>query len=321
MSDQSSCIGILDASHETVVLGFSLVTDELSNLPARLVAAVQSSEVQSALTKALNEVADDALKKQISTYSGPDAKDFVRNILTTSAKATGSSVVNQIKQSSKFQQLEKQAQSLLDSLQCSPVGVWFDKNDKWIYLVAAGAALGGAVSLYFVRSGDAATEPIMSVIKDKPLKFKPFGKLEISGQITKFTPSKQEVGLKVFAAGKWEKLEAKFSLSVDAVGPEVKALGTTQIMLPLSPGVIGTLDGTVDPQNKSYSLGLGIDLAPQKIRLNLLASIKDNKFSGGSFDISSRGVFKPLNVHTGISGKLDVETGGYLVLGTLKGNF
>lgn len=321
MAENDKCSGVLDASHESVVLGFSLVTDELTNLPARLVQAVQSPEVQTALKTALNEIAEDALKKQVSAYSGQEAREFARNLVTTGAKAAGESVVNQIKKSSKFQHLENQAQGVLDALKCSPVGVWFDKNEKWIYIVASGAALGGAVALYATRSGDAAVQPILSVLKDKPLKFKPFGKLEISGQITRFVPSKQEVGVKVFAATKWEKIEAKFSLSIQAVSSEVKAVGTAQVILPLGRGFIGSLEGTIDPQQSAYSLGLGIDLTAQKIRLNLLANIQDNKFSGGSLDLSARGVFKPLNLNTGISGKLDAETGGYTILGTLKGSF
>jgi hypothetical protein len=322
MAEPEKCTGVIDATHETIVLGLKLAGELPKDIDKFLINAVQSKEVQDAITGYLNEIAKDAVKNNKTTFSEAEAKKFGKELITRGVNATGQSVLGQVKKTTQYQKLEESAQNVLKSLKCSGVGVWFDKNQTMVYIVGAGVLLSGAVAMYVARSGDTVTEPAISLIKDKQVKFKLLGDvLQIGGGITKFTPSKRDVEIKTIVATDLKVVKAEFTITTHFIDTNVQVAGTGKVVIPITRDLTAKIEGAYDPYNAKsvpLSLGLGLEFRSGNVKLDLLGRIQsqDNKLLGsGSLGLGVLGNIEKMPFNANISGKVDTS-GGVGVMGT-----
>jgi hypothetical protein len=327
MAEPEKCIGVLDAVNETLVLGLKLVGEVPKDVDKILVNALQSKEVQDAITGYLNQFAKDKIKNTPTAFSEADARKFGKELVTRGVTAVGQSALNEVKKSPQFKKLEESADNILKALKCSGVGVWFDKNQTIVYIVAVGAVLSGAVAMYVARSGDAITEPAISLIKDKQVKFKLLGDiLQVGGGLTKFKPSAREVEIKTIIATDLKVVKAEFSITTHFIDTNVQVSGTGKVVIPIARNVTAKVEGTIDPydaKNVPLSLGLGLEIGTGKVKLDLLGRLQsqDNKLVGsGSLGLGVLGSVQKMPFNANISGKVDT-LGGVGVMGTFTLHF
>ena len=319
MSEPAKCIAVTDAVEDTVVLAFQLLDKSIASSPKLVIEALKSSQVQTALTSSLQSIAKGKLQDAPVQFSAEDARKLSESLRDTNLKGFKDGLLGQVKKSPEYQRLEKSAERIAEALKCTPVGVWVDKNEGLVYVLGGGLILGGAVALYVTRSGDAVTNPLVGLIKDKKPKVKVLGNLELSGSLLKFVPSSREIELNAQAVAKWEKLEVELNITVHTVNEKIEATGGGKVVLPFSGGQM-RLEGTYnarDPKVAPFSLGLGLQLNPKGVRIDILGRMQfqgDLRPSGGSVDLRV-GPSRKFPFGIGATGK--VEQGNGTILGTL----
>ena len=115
MAEPAKCTGVIDAVHETVLIGFELVGDLPQNVEGYLSTALQSKEVQDALREVLREHAEAKIKNNPTNIVEGDAKKLSSQLLTNAGKALGQNVIGEIKKSPQFKRLEKSAENIGDA--------------------------------------------------------------------------------------------------------------------------------------------------------------------------------------------------------------
>jgi hypothetical protein len=269
-------------AEDIVVLGFHIVGDEISNLPDRVAAAFKKPDVQAVIQRALDEAASHQMEMMTGTLSPRQQQEIAKKLATTVGGAVGSDVLKQVENSSKVKDLTEQAQALVKALEKTPVGVWFDKNEKLILIVAAGAALAGVGAMYVTRSGDTVAKLATSAIGTKSVKFKKLGNLELGGLVPRFVPSQRTVEMKIFAKAEWKGIKAEFTLVGQAIGTKVTVTPSGQIVIPVARDVIVKASATGNPNSVDCSVGLGIKKGAQQLTIDVLAHITPQGTSGAA---------------------------------------
>jgi hypothetical protein len=307
--DPAKDANVLDAASDTVVVAFKLIDQEVKDLPAQIIKAVQSDDVQNAIKNALQEVADSQIKAQGAAPPPlPDPKDFLKKLITAGGTAAEQNVLKQIKDTTRYKSLEKGLQGILDAVKKTPIGVWFDKNDKLVYVIAGGIVLTGVTAMYFTRSGGAIAEPVFDLVKDKSFKITKLGDLVISASATKFNPDKRELGGKVLATLNLQAVKAELSLTIQAADTAVRGTGGAKVVVPLGKSVVTTFSGTVDPHAKTCTFGLSLDATHEGVRVDLLATVHDGKLTSGSLGLGTdRSIVKGIDLRPGVTGQIDAQ--------------
>jgi hypothetical protein len=287
MAEPRQCSDVLDVTSDTVVLGVKLLGAVGEDLPTIVARALTSTRVQQEIEKALKEIADEKLKNSFSpSFTEKEAKEAAQKVVVAGVTGAGQAALAAVKQTKEYKDLEASAKKLVDALKCSPVGIWVDENKTWLYIVAAGAVVAGGVAMYVTRSGDTVTQPILNVLGGKKVSFKPIGNLELGATDFNFVPSTQTIEAKVFAVAKWEKIEAKFTLTVKAVGGKVDTAGSGQVIIPVKPNLGLTAAGTFNTGKNDYSLAVGVDIG-------VGGGVKLNLFGGYGNPLANPAVGKP----------------------------
>ncbi|HLG17540.1 MAG TPA: hypothetical protein VJH03_24060 [Blastocatellia bacterium] len=322
MAESGKCSDVPGAVKETAVLGIKLVGDVAKDLDAYVVNALKSEEVQNEIKKALEEIARDNVSKAPVTFSGEEAKKLATSLLNKSATAVGQDVFNQVKKSPGYRRLQKSAEGIVDSLKCSPTGVWFERNKKIIYILASGLLVGGAVGMYIARAGDTVAEPITSLIKGKKFTAKPIGTLEISAGSIQFTPSKREFQMELGAAADFKQIKAEVTVTGQAIDASARVAGAGgKVIIPFGK-VVTRVEGSYDPRNMKLApvqLGLGIEFTHKGVRFDLAGRVhmSNTRPTSGSISLGVRGTVKGIPYNIDLGGKLDSHTGS-AVMGTIR---
>lgn len=231
MADQckASSGGVLDVLQDTLVLGLEFADTEIHKSPELILKALQSDEVKKAIEEALRtegkRLLDEQAKRPLTVADGTAVAEKVGTAVATAAK---DEVVKAIKGSSGFKELEKKLDDLKCAFDKSPVGVFVGQHkDKWyVYVIAAGVAIGGAGAMYATWWGDDIADPLTKLAKDK-LKFKVLGNVEIGASKITFKPSKRETGVELFTTAKWKRVEVKLEMSISQENGKLTGAGGT----------------------------------------------------------------------------------------------
>jgi len=290
MTEPAKCIAVIDAVEDTVVVAARLVDKSILDSPKLIIDALQSAKGQEAIKNALQQIANERLKELPVQFSTEEARKVADKLQSAGAQGLKDGLLEQVKKTHEYQRLEKSAQRVLDALKCSPAGVWVDEHEALVYIVGAGLILGGATALYIARTGDAVTDPVMTLLKDKKAKLKVRQNIEISGGLVKFVPSKREVELDAQAVAKWKPLQVKLSVSVQAVNEKFSVAGNGQVIFPFNGGLV-KLEGSYnarDPKAAPMSLGMGIQLQPEGLRIDIMGrlQLQGLRPTGASVDLT-----------------------------------
>jgi hypothetical protein len=315
MADPADDKGVVDATAETVVLAFELFDAEVARAPERLRDALLSADVQTAIQKALDEFAKDKLKKTPTTVSEEEAKELGKKLLEAGKEGVVDNVTHQIKSTAKYAALDKSLKDLTSAIKKTPMGVWVDEHSTMLYIVGAGAVLGGAAAMYVMRSGDAVTEHIMPLVGGKSVSFKLLGKLKLDLGLDKlsFKPSERLIESKTFISAKWKQLELKLNMAVTAADGKFTGAVDGKIVVPISKDVKLQTGGGYDPTKKSYNLNItvGVDVGGG-IQLGVMAGYGKGGFSNVPTGDAFRAIPEPSKsndrpagfIGLGISGRI-----------------
>lgn len=313
MAEPAKCTGVIDAVHETVLIGFELIGDLPANAETLLSNALQSKDVQDALKNTLRDHAEAKVKNNQTNIVEGDAKKLGADLLSNTGKALGQSVVGEIKKTPQYKQLEKSAENIGEAFKCSRFGVWLDKNKKVLYVVGAGVTVAGAAAMYMARAGDELTAPVMDLIKEKRVTVKMPGDLQLSVGGFKFSPKKREVGVDLTLAAQWTPVKATFSVVSTEIDSKVQMAGTARIVIPYNWTNV-KIEGTYDPRNPKVApvkLGMTVEFKHDSLKLDLLGQLhlQNDKITSGSLggSLSYEGRFQRVPYSLGLTGKYDTE--------------
>jgi hypothetical protein len=320
--DPQQSTSFSDAVSDTVTLAFKVVDNEPGDLPGQILKAMQSDDVQNAIKKALQEIADAQIKPKSGTPPPlPDPKDFLKKLVTAGGTAVEQNVLKQIKDTPRYKGLEKSLQVVLDTFKKTPIGVWFDKNEMLVYIIVGGIVLSGATAMYVTRSGSAVAAPAFDFVKDKQFKIVKLGDVVISASGTKFNPDKRELGAKVLASLNLKAVKVELSVTIQAADTAVQGSGSAKVVVPLGRDFVTTFSGTVDPTKKTVVLGLSLDATHAGVKVDLLATVQDGKLSSGSLNLgTNRSIVKGIDLRPGVIGTIDAHN-GMSVMGTVGVSF
>ncbi len=133
--------------------------------------------------------------------------------------------------------MQRSLRRLEQAFRCSPMGVFIDENSTWLYIVATGLALGGAVALYVTRSGD----PVASFSTDmaaRALRSIRLGSLTVGTGGLRFVPSERVVEVQPFVSFRaWRQVETTFRLHALFQQDQLHtARGAAELVVPLGRG-------------------------------------------------------------------------------------
>ncbi len=271
MTEPAKCVSVVDAVNDTAVIAVRLVDRTILKSPKLIIDALQSKEGAKALEAALREIANERLKEAPVQFSAEDAQKFGQKLGSATLDGLKSGTLEQVKKSAEYQRLEKSAERLVQSLKCSPAGVWVDEHEALVYIVGAGLLLGGATALYVLRTGDVVTDPVMSLVKDKKVKIKARQNIEISAGVPRFVPSQRVFEVDAQAVAKWKSLEVKLDVTVQTANDKFTVAGSGQVLLPFHGGTV-RIEGSHDSRNPKVApigLGLGVSVKPQGVRVDI----------------------------------------------------
>ena len=306
-----------------IVVGFDVVVGAAVNRDQLVAQALKDKKVKEAIDAELLRVSQELLKNSSTQPTSEGSKKLATAFLDKSFDALGPGVLDQIKKSPEFKRLESTTKRLEAAFNATPVGAWLDKNDTILYISAAILVLGGTTALYISRSGDDVTKYVMPIAKGIRKKVTILGKLDLAVGVSKFVPSKREFQLDLDAFAKWRAVKTEFKFAAHAVETKVGVSGTAKIVLPQS-DFAARVEGSYDPHDPKkapVTLGLGFELKPGGVRLDLLGKIylRDDGVSGGAVDVKM-GPSRKLPMKVGVQGATERQSGTSL-LGTVSFDF
>lgn len=313
MAEPAKCTGVIDAVNDTVLIGFELIGALPQNFDNYLSTALQSKEVQDAIKDTLLEYAKAHLNNNPTNVVEGEAKKLGADLLSTTGKAFGQSVIGEIKKTPQYKQLEKSAENIGEAFKCSKFGVWVDKKKNILFVVGAGVAVAGAAAMYIARAGDEVTAPVFDLIKDKSVTAKLPGNLNFTAGGFKFEPKKREVGVDLTLAAQWTPVKATFSIVSTEIDSKVQMAGTTRIVIPYNWTNV-KIEGTYDPRNPKVApvqLGMTIEFKHDGLKMDLLGQVhlRNETISSASLggSLSYAGRFQRVPFSLGVTGKYDTQ--------------
>jgi hypothetical protein len=268
--------GVIEVAGETVVLGFELVGAEIDNLPARVARALQSSDVQQAIKKALDDFAQARLKNTPVTVSTQDAEALGKAIATQGGTALKDDVLKQIKDSSHYKALDQSLKNLAEQFKQSPFGAWLDKEKNWLYIVGAGAVIGGVAAMYVTRKGDLVTTRLLPMLGKQSHTFQPLGQLKLEVGVDKvtFTPSTRSASATTFVTAKWQQIKAELNITVTKADSKVTVGADGKVIIPIKPGVNATAGGAFNSGKNDWNLHVTVEVDVLKnVHLGVFAGV------------------------------------------------
>lgn len=274
---------VVDATANTIVLAFDLAGSQITAMPDELSVALQKPEVQLAIQRALATFALNQQQSGTTKVSDQEAKQLVTNLWSKAGGPLKDSVLEQLKKTPEFSQLDKSLTDLEQSLKTSPLGVWVDRNKGILYVIGAGLAIGGAVALYVTKTGGTVINTPLSQLNGKPIKIFKVGGFSLSGQMLSFKPDVREVGGGLVGTQKWDKIQLTVQLGVVATGSDVKQVDG-KILIKTKDIDLG-ITGSDTPSKNTVNLGISFGLhevgGRGPLTIGVTGIVKDGKVTGG----------------------------------------
>ncbi|MEO2013517.1 MAG: hypothetical protein ABGZ53_04020 [Fuerstiella sp.] len=264
------CGGVIDAAKETVVLALKFADKTVLDSPDLAARVLRSSQVKKAIEAALLSEGKRLLQKQQqgSAATNEDGAKLLNKIGKSASSAGQAVAKKEITSSREFKEVTQSLKELECAFRGSPIGVFVDRNEGWLIVVATGLALGGATAMYVSKTGDWPAGQ-MARLLGTLVRFKVLGNVEVGLENVKFKPSTQMINGRMFASAKWKAVSAKVSFQV-SVNDNKLASTNAQGEIVVKAGAGFTLSGkggvgySVSPdaqpgsQPVTYNLSLGI---------------------------------------------------------------
>lgn len=318
MSGPQQCTDINKAVEETVLMGIKFVGETGQNMDDTIAKALQSDAVQAEIRKTLDEIARAKVDSMPMTFSGQDAKKFATSLAERSFTAVRNEVWAYTLKSPQYLRLKKSAEKVVDALRCSPTGVWYDKNKRLIYILAAGVVLSGAVGMYITRLGDEITSPLSDLLAGKLATVRPIGSLELSAGTIKFEPSKRAFQVELGAAADIKQVKVELMLTGQAIDADLQiASARGRVVIPM--GKVNTrYEIAYDPDDTRHApvqLGLGVEFGSGRLKLDLSGQLyfRDNRPTGGSIAAGVKGTHGNIPFSARAEGRSEMFYGSALM--------
>ena len=334
MAEPERCANLSDIVADTVVLGFKYEADAGQGIETLLAKAIKLEEIQDIMREALEDHAEETVSKSPSTFSSVDANRFSNCVLQRGFEPVRQEVLRQIKNSPRFVELRKSAESVVGILDSSPTGVWFDETRRLVYVIAAGVIVAGAVVIYVVRPGDAVSQvaqPAAALTTDDTVTYKALGTLDLTAGKTRLDSSKIFYKLDLAAALSLKPVRVRFSIAGHAMDSHLKsASGEGKMYIPFGTvaarldGAAGKFESAYDarnPANGPVQLGLGIHLADEMLRLDLAGRVQmvDSRQAAVGLDLGLNGNYRGNPYNSGAGARTETDT--VFGLGIMKAAF
>lgn len=213
MAEPKQCTSLGKATSRTVALAFDLTGTTIVDSPSMLKKILEDKTFQTAVADALKKTGQEIMKEQ-AKGKPVAATDALKKFGSAAGKAAASKgsglAAKQVKASPEFKRLEASLKELGCAFDKTPVGAFVNKNKTLLIIVGAVGALGGAVGLYYTKSGDFVGENAAKLLSG--MEIKKIGAVTLKANKVEFKPSERKVAVELGAAGKWDTVKASFAL-------------------------------------------------------------------------------------------------------------
>lgn len=333
MSEPTAGGDLPKVAEDIAVLSIKLV-GTLAGDPGTFIQKVlDRPDVQAELRKELDKLAQKLYESSSGVRPAEAPEDTAKAFVKKAGEIAKPAALEEIKKTNEAQQLSKKVDAFVASLKKTPLGVWFDQNSTTIYLIAGGAALAGAVTMYALQTGDVVTDAVMPMLNNKKVKWKEF---EFGVESLKFKPSDRDVELKGFATATWRPVTVRVNLMGRAVGPHVQAVGVGASATVVTGAWTFSANGSASSTGDG-KLGLGVTYSKDHLKIDVLADITKlppppmgaaggptpalpNYGLSAKAGASYQGKIGDVPVSAGLQGNLGTGAGGmqYGVIGTFS---
>jgi hypothetical protein len=224
------------AASRTVALGIDLLESTVGNSPQLLKSVVEDPKVKEAIAKALMQEGQKLMDEQRQGKSESVGSTMSRlgTAAITGGKAPAASkAANELKKTPEYRRLETGLKELKCSFDQTPVGVFVDENKTLLVVVAAVAAIGGGVAMYYTKAGDVPAKGYEAVFANlSPIKI---GAVSLQAKKLEFKPSERKVDTALAMTGNWTNVKADLELRFGSKNDRI-----------MKGGAVGSVVYTVD---------------------------------------------------------------------------
>jgi hypothetical protein len=279
---------VIDAASNTVILAFDLVGDQIMNMPDELEKSLKKPEIDAAIRSVLTNFLLARQKTGTAVFSDQEAVQLGKALLNDAGGKIANDLLDQLKKTPDYQNLQQSMNNLQKVLKSSPLGVWLDREKGILYVIGAVLVVGGATALYVTKTG--VPDVAITQLTGKSVQVFKVGRFSLEGQLLAFKPDTQTLGGALTGVEKWNKLEVDLQLGVVATGSDVKQVSGKLVFK--SQDISVSISGVQQPQQKTINLGLGLEIKktglPGPLTINLGAVVKDGKVDQGQLNATMK---------------------------------
>lgn len=312
MADEK--INPIDAANQVIVLAFDLVDTELQHLPGQIVEALNSPPVQEAIKKTLLDFAKTKTAPGGASPSAAEGQKLLEALGTGVKDAASKNLLDQVKQSSEYKDLEAGIEGFRKAAGSSSLGVWVDKNKNILYVVGAALIVGTGSVLYITKTGGPIVNTALDPLKGKEFDVVQIGTLKLKAGLWDFRPDARILGARIGATQQWQKVTVELKLGILAKGADVQQVEGAAVVKSGPFSVSLTADGK--PQLKQVNLGLklGYDgsIGNGKFNIGVGAMYQDKALSG-----TLGASYQTKSATIGLQGNIGPQSGGGVQYGGL----
>lgn len=307
--------GTIDAASQIIVLAFDLVDKTLPATPTILANALQSAQVQNAITKTLFDYAASKAKKGSAAIDSPEeGRKLLEAMGEGVVDAATEDVLKQIKKTQQYKALEASVVTFRKTVESSPLGVWVDKNKGILYVVGVGLIAGTAGALYYTKTGGTVVNKVVDPLKGRKFEVLQIGTLSFGAALWDFKPDARVLGAKVITAKTWSTFSVELKLGLLAEGAAVQQVEGSALVK--SGAFSVNVTGNAKPQTQQVNLGLKLDYAGVidngTFNIGIGAMYQDNQGSG-----TLGASYKSGPAKFGLEGNIGPKDGGGVQYGGL----
>ena len=306
--------GTIDAASQVIVLAFDLVDKTLPDTPTILANALQSAQVQNAITKTLYDYATSKAKKGVSIDSPEEGRKLLEAMGDEVLDAAADDVLKQIKKTPQFKALEASVVTFRKTVETSALGVWVDRNKGILYVVGVGLVAGTAGALYYTKTGGTLVNKAIDPLKGKKFEVLQIGTLNFGVELWEFKPDARTLGAKVITGKTWQAFSVELKLGLMAEGASIQQVDGSALVK--SGAFSVNVTGNAKPQTQQVNLGLKLDYSGVidngTFNIGIGAMYQDNK---GSATLGAS--YKTGPAKFGLEGNVGPKDGGGVQYGGL----
>ena len=266
-------VKVLPLAFDIVKTGGQLAVESVANFDQHIDKLLMSEKFKEAIRKSMRDaqrkIFFDSLNGVKLTEKQAENKKL-EALLATVKKAGSAGVQTSIMNTVRGQQLQQETVAFKEALECSPMGVWVDKNKTKLIVVGALGLIGGSVYMYKHRTGDDVADLSKNLLKGT---FNA-GAVTFDGKVTAVVPSKRTFGAEMSASYQWQKVKTTAKINILAQENVADLSTTGTITIPLRP----ELSLTAGVKHQAKNLHLSSDTtAVQSNNMNAFLSLEYSK--------------------------------------------